>query len=69
MLLITLKFPLTLRLKMLFSFFTFISNILKKSLLVFELIEQSKNNKGNSSNKFILPLQLKILSEIEIFFE
>jgi len=53
---------------MLFSFFTFISKFLKKSLLVFELIEQSKNNKGNSSNKFILPLQLKILFEIEIFF-
>ena len=44
-------------------------NFLKKSFLLSEFNEQSKNNNGNSSSKFILPLHWKIVSGVDNFFE
>ena len=44
-------------------------NFFNKSLLFSELIEQSKDNNGNSSSKFTLPLHLTTSSDINNFFE
>ena len=51
-----IKFPLAFRLKDSLFFLISMLNFFNKSLLASEFIEQSKNNNGNSSNKFILPL-------------
>ena len=45
-----------------------VENNLKNCCLSLEFIEQLKNNSGYSSKRFILPVHVKRLSAIEIFF-
>ena len=60
--------PFAVTLSVSFLFLYLIENFFKNFFLSFILIKHSKYKIGYSSNKFISPLHIIILSEIEIFF-